>query len=176
MVETWSLQDKTERGRDFLPSRESFPRIHNCLICKQTLIYLEVLLSPLELCQPRDVTVSKQNAAGAIAELLLRAVMDEHSRTGNPNAASRDTLSLPIKLLWYAEEKKKREKKPSRNPDSNVTHVHLFSISASECSSSCLGTRCMCLLRLWFDMVGKKNFSQIIVNIVFPLVLILILQ
>lgn len=99
MVETWSLQDKTERGRDFLPSRESFPRIHNCLICKQTLIYLEVLLSPLELCQPRDVTVSKQNAAGAIAELLLRAVMDEHSRTGNPNAASRDTLSLPIKLL-----------------------------------------------------------------------------
>lgn len=43
--------------------------------------------------------MSKQNSAGAIAELLSHTAMDERSRAGNPKAASTDMLSLSIKLL-----------------------------------------------------------------------------
>lgn len=48
----------------------------------------------------------KQNSAEVIAELLPHAAMDERSRTGDPNAAATDTLSLSVKLLWCPGEKK----------------------------------------------------------------------
>lgn len=85
---------------EILPSGGTFPGIHKCLICKQTLIcLLEVPLSRLELCQPGEVTVSERSTAGAMAEPLSHAATGERSRRGSPHAASPGRLSLSMKLL-----------------------------------------------------------------------------
>lgn len=69
---------------------------------------LEALPSAAWLCQPGEVTATKRNSAEAIAELLSHAAMDERSRTGDPNAAATDTLSL-CEVVMVPKEKEKKK-------------------------------------------------------------------
>lgn len=137
-----------------------FPRDSQMLLLQTDPNLPHVPPSALQLCQPRE-----QNLSEAIAELLSHVAMDECSRTGIPCAAPTDALSLPVKLLWCP------GIKPSRDPDSKVTHMHLFSIACvsvgarvwapavSICCNFCL---------VWLEINErckreKRNFSQIIV-------------
>lgn len=160
MQQALSLPRLRLHKAEVTPSGWTFPGIPRCCFCKQTLNLSHVPPSALQLCQPRE-----QNLSEAIAELLSHVAMDECSRTGIPCAAPTDTLSLPVKLLWCP------GIKPSRDPDSKVTHMHLFSIACvsvgarvwapavSICCNFCL---------VWLEINErckreKRNFSQIVV-------------
>lgn len=110
---------------------------------------LEALPSAAWLRQPGEVTAMKQNSAEAIAELLSYAAMDERSRTGDPNAAATDTLSLSVKSLWCPG--KKEKKKSWLKGDSRTPLLHLL----WERSGSCLGTCWVCWLQLLLDTLGE---------------------
>jgi len=100
--------------------------------------------------------------AGARAELLSHAAADEHSRAGNPNAASTATLSLAIKLLGRPG--KKNKEIPSRNPDSKVTHVHLFPFACVNAGAGvwvpAVGVCCNFGLIWWGKLVSGEKLQS----------------
>lgn len=141
-----------------MPSGWTFSGIPRCCVTDPNVP--QVPPSALQLHQPRE-----QNLSEAIAELLSHVAMDECSRMSFPRTAPADTLSLPVKLLWYP------GIKPSRNPGSKVTHVHLFSIACVSVGARVWAPAvCICcnLCLVWLEInelckIEKRNFSQIVV-------------